>query len=49
MNPGPIDTQVARDVVAGNEQVYTEIEKQVPIGRAVRPEEIAAAVLGSAV
>lgn len=45
VNPGLIDTQIARDVVAGNEQAYTELEKQVPIGRAGRPEEIASAVL----
>lgn len=45
VNPGLIDTQVARDVVSGSEQAYEEIAKQVPIGRAGRPEEIAAAVL----
>ena len=45
VNPGLIDTQVARDVVAGDEQAYGEIAKNVPIGRAGRPEEIAAAVL----
>ncbi len=45
VNPGLIDTQVARDVVSGDEQAYAEIAKQVPIGRAGRPEEIAAAVL----
>jgi NAD(P)-dependent dehydrogenase (short-subunit alcohol dehydrogenase family) len=45
VNPGLIDTQVARDVFNGDEQVYTEAEKQVPIGRAGRPEEIASAVL----
>lgn len=45
VNPGLIDTQIARDVVGGDEQKYREIEKQVPIGRAGRPEEIAAAVL----
>ena len=45
VNPGLIDTQVARDVVAGDEQAYAEMERQVPIGRAGRPEEIAAAVL----
>ncbi|MBL6080307.1 SDR family oxidoreductase [Belnapia sp. T18] len=45
VNPGLIDTQVARDVVAGNEHAYAEIAKNVPIGRAGRPEEIAAAVL----
>jgi NAD(P)-dependent dehydrogenase (short-subunit alcohol dehydrogenase family) len=45
VNPGLIDTQIARDVVAGDEKAYGEIAKQVPIGRAGRPEEIAAAVL----
>ncbi|HEY1379535.1 MAG TPA: glucose 1-dehydrogenase [Gemmataceae bacterium] len=45
VNPGLIDTQVARDVVAGDERAYGEIAKGVPIGRAGRPEEIAAAVL----
>ncbi len=45
VNPGLIDTQIARDVVGGDEQKYLELEKQVPIGRAGRPEEIAAAVL----
>src|SRR6478609_7342725 len=45
VNPGLIDTQVARDVVAGDEQAYSELAKNVPIGRAGKPEEIAAAVL----
>jgi len=45
VNPGLIDTQIARDVVAGDEQAYAEMERQVPIGRAGRPEEIASAVL----
>jgi NAD(P)-dependent dehydrogenase (short-subunit alcohol dehydrogenase family) len=45
VNPGLIDTQIARDVVSGDEQAYAEIAKQVPIGRAGRPEEIASAVL----
>jgi NAD(P)-dependent dehydrogenase (short-subunit alcohol dehydrogenase family) len=45
VNPGLINTQIARDVVAGNEQAYREIERNVPIGRAGRPEEIAAVVL----
>src|SRR5215207_3955024 len=30
VNPGLIDTQVARDVVAGNEQAYAEMGRQVP-------------------
>ena len=41
VNPGLIDTQIARDVVAGDEEAYAEIAKHVPIGRAGRPEEIA--------
>jgi NAD(P)-dependent dehydrogenase (short-subunit alcohol dehydrogenase family) len=45
VNPGLIDTQIARDVVSGDEQAYSEIAKHVPIGRAGRPEEIASAVL----
>ena len=45
VNPGLIDTQIAREVVAGDEGAYREIETQLPIGRAGRPEEIAAAVL----
>src|SRR5947207_3045872 len=45
VNPGLIDTQIARDVVAGDEQAYAEIERQVPIGRAGRPEEVASTVL----
>jgi NAD(P)-dependent dehydrogenase (short-subunit alcohol dehydrogenase family) len=45
VNPGLIDTQIARDVVAGDEQAYAEIAKHVPIARAGKPEEIASAVL----
>ena len=45
VNPGLIDTQVARDVVKGNEQAYEDIAKNVPIGRAGKPEEIASTVL----
>lgn len=45
VNPGLIDTQIARDVVNGDEQAYDEIARHVPIGRPGRPEEIAAAVL----
>src|SRR3982751_6572584 len=41
VNPGLIDTQIARDVVAGSEEAYGEIAKNVPIGRAGRPEDIA--------
>jgi NAD(P)-dependent dehydrogenase (short-subunit alcohol dehydrogenase family) len=45
VNPGLIDTQIARDVVSGDESAYADIAKSVPIQRAGRPEEIAAAVL----
>jgi NAD(P)-dependent dehydrogenase (short-subunit alcohol dehydrogenase family) len=45
VNPGLIDTPVARDVVNGDEQAYAEIAKNVPIGCAGRPEGIASAVL----
>ena len=45
VNPGLIDTQIARNVVSGAEQAYAEIANYVPIGRAGRPEEIAAVVL----
>jgi NAD(P)-dependent dehydrogenase (short-subunit alcohol dehydrogenase family) len=45
INPGLIDTQVARDVVSGNEEAYNNIAENVPIGRAGRPEEIASVVL----
>src|SRR5881397_1233545 len=45
VNPGLIDTQVGRDVFKGDEQVYAEVAKSVPIGRAGRSEEIASVVL----
>jgi NAD(P)-dependent dehydrogenase (short-subunit alcohol dehydrogenase family) len=45
VNPGLIDTQIARDVVSEDERAYAEMAKHVPIGRAGRPEEIASAVL----
>jgi NAD(P)-dependent dehydrogenase (short-subunit alcohol dehydrogenase family) len=45
VNPGLIDTQVARDVVAGDERAYEDIANHVPIARAGKPEEIASAVL----
>ena len=45
VNPGLIDTQIARDVVSGDENAYNEIAKNVPIARAGRSEEIASAVL----
>ena len=44
VNPDLTDTQVARDVVGGDERAYAELEKQVPIGREGRPEEIRYAV-----
>jgi NAD(P)-dependent dehydrogenase (short-subunit alcohol dehydrogenase family) len=45
VNPGLIDTQIGHDVFQGDEQVYAEATKGVPIGRAGRPEEIASVVL----
>ena len=45
VNPGLIDTQIAREVVAEDQEKYNELARQVPIGRAGRPEEIAAVVL----
>lgn len=45
VNPGLIDTQVARDVVSGDESAYQHTAKSVPISRARRLKEIAAAVL----
>jgi NAD(P)-dependent dehydrogenase (short-subunit alcohol dehydrogenase family) len=45
VNPGLIDTQIARDVVSGDERAYDEIAKNVPIRRAGQPEEVASAVL----
>ena len=45
VNPGLIDTQIARDVVSGDEHAYADLAKSVPMGRAGRPEEIASAVL----
>jgi NAD(P)-dependent dehydrogenase (short-subunit alcohol dehydrogenase family) len=45
VNPGLIDTQIARDVVSGDEHAYNDIAKNVPIARAGRPDEVAAAVL----
>jgi NAD(P)-dependent dehydrogenase (short-subunit alcohol dehydrogenase family) len=45
VNPGLIDTQVARDVVNGDEEAYADLAKHVPIGRAGRPDEIASTVL----
>jgi NAD(P)-dependent dehydrogenase (short-subunit alcohol dehydrogenase family) len=45
VNPGLVDTQIARDVVNRDEQAYAELAKHVPIGRAGGPEEIASVVL----
>ena len=45
VNPGLIDTQIARDVVSGDQTAYEAIAEKVPMGRAGKPEEIAAAVL----
>jgi NAD(P)-dependent dehydrogenase (short-subunit alcohol dehydrogenase family) len=45
INPGTIDTQIARNVVSGDEHAFDALAKQAPIGRAGRPEEIASAVL----
>lgn len=45
VNPGLIDTQVARDVVDGDERAYADFAQQVSIGRADRLEGIASAVL----
>ncbi len=45
VNPGTIDTQIARDVVGGDEHAFADLAKQAPIGRAGRPEEIASVVL----
>lgn len=45
VNPGLIDTQIARDVVSGNEKAYSDFAASVPIGRAGTPEEIASVVL----
>lgn len=45
VNPGLIDTQIARDVVSGDEQAYDAFADSIPIGRAGTPDEIASAVL----
>ena len=36
--PGAIDTQIARDVVGGNEEAYEAMGKGIPLGRIGRPE-----------
>ena len=45
VNPGTVDTQIARDVVRGDAQAYAEMVKKIPMGRVGQPEEIAAVVL----
>ena len=39
------EAQVARDVVGGSDEAFARLGASAPIGRAGRPEEIAAAVL----
>ena len=41
INPGTIDTQIARDVVNGDPKAYAEMASAIPIGRMGRPDEIA--------
>lgn len=43
--PGAIDTQIARDVVAGDDKAFEALSKSAAIGRIGQPEEIAGAVL----
>jgi NAD(P)-dependent dehydrogenase (short-subunit alcohol dehydrogenase family) len=43
--PGAIDTQIARDVVAGDEKAFEALSAAAAIGRIGQPEEIASAVL----
>lgn len=45
VNPGLINTQLGHELFKGDERLYAEAASSVPIGRAGRPEEIAAAVL----
>jgi NAD(P)-dependent dehydrogenase (short-subunit alcohol dehydrogenase family) len=45
VNPGLIDTQIGHDVFKGDDHVYAEAAKTVPIGRAGKPDEIACVVL----
>lgn len=45
VNPGTIDTQIARDVVGGSDEVFAKLGETAPIGRAGRPEEVASSVL----
>ena len=43
--PGAIDTQIARDVVAGDDKAFEALSNSAPIRRIGRPEEVAGAVL----
>lgn len=45
VNPGLIETQIALDVVGGDRESYAGPAKQIPIGRAGRPDETASVVL----
>ena len=45
VNPGLIETQIARDFVGGDQEAYDGLKNSLPIGRLGRPEEIAAVVL----
>lgn len=45
VNPGLIDTQIGRDVVAGDPEAYAKMLEGIPIGRPGRPDEVASAVL----
>ena len=45
VNPGVVETQIARDVVKNDDEAYRKMVDGVPLGRAGRPEEVAAAVL----
>lgn len=45
VNPGLIDTQIARDVVKGDDQAYAEMVGKIPIGRAGTADEITGLVL----
>ena len=49
VNPGLIDTQVARDVVSGDEQAYAEIAKNVPIAARAGPRRSLRSCCGCAV
>jgi len=45
VNPGAVDTQVARDVVGGDQAAFEAMGQGALLGRIGRPEEVAAAVL----